>query len=215
MPHHALTEQDVYSFITNDFESAWNCLASREGSDVGRGNFVFALQATILLEWASRLCKSDENALSDFARALNTLQPRYFLNMPAESRLPGFEMPNLGAPKTQLLTFIFDLIRNGQSHRYQQISASLADGSIFAIALSGAHYGKFLDRLTNDRVPVEHLTLKVQEQVGWLIVDSGMLYRDIKTAIDNAQLLLRGLSFPTDFDRSSPFTLNDLRAALD
>ena len=136
MSHHTLTQQDVFSFITNDFESAWNCLAARKEDDVGRGNFMFALQATILLEWASRLCERDANALSDLARELRTLRPRYFLSMPGESSLPGFVLPNIGAPKTQLLTFIFDLVRNGQSHRYQQISASLADDSIFAISLS-------------------------------------------------------------------------------
>jgi hypothetical protein len=215
MPHHALTERDTFEFITNDFESAWDCLASLPGAEVGRGNFLFALQATILLEWASRLCASDTKALHDFAGALNSVEPRYFLNMPAESpNMPRFELPNLGAQKTQLLTFIFDLVRNGQSHRYQQISAALSDGSIFAIALSGAHHGKFLERLNKEAVASEHLTLRLQDRVAWLIVDAAMLYCDIKRAIEAARLLSRGLTLPSDFDRAYSFTREQLQAAF-
>lgn len=216
MPHHTLTEEEVFSFITNDFESAWNCLATRVGEGVGRGNFMFALQATILLEWASRLCKTNPTALRDLANQLDARQPRYFRRMPAEVQRPPrkFTLPNLGEPNTQLLTFIFDLVRNGQSHRYQQISAELVDGSVFAFTLGGAGHDNLLEKLAIGGGSDRHLTLEIDDGVGWLFVDSGMLYWDIKTAIQNAQLLSRGLSSPPDFVRRYPFTLDDLRAAL-
>ncbi len=48
---------DLYRAITNDFESNWNPLARNERA-TGRGNFMFARQAMMLLEWASRLATS-------------------------------------------------------------------------------------------------------------------------------------------------------------
>ena len=222
MPHHTLTPEEVFTFITNDFESAWNCLAAQEDHGLGRGNFMFALQATILLEWASRLCGSDASARRDFAEALRAIRPRYFLDLPEMADLPGktrpprdFALLDVDRPETQLLTFIFDLVRNGQSHRYQQIAASLLGDSVLAISLGGAHFDHSLDRLKTGGGAQEHLTLQViGKGVGTLKVDSGMLYWDIKTAIENAHLLSRGLNFPDTFTRSYEVTLDELKAAL-
>ena len=90
------SETEIFAWLMNDFESAWECLASREDKELGRGNFTFALQATILLELVSRLCKDDPESLSDFARELNKLNPRYFIRLPGEIRGPrDFSCPIL------------------------------------------------------------------------------------------------------------------------
>jgi hypothetical protein len=45
-----------------DFETAWDAVAQQpDGPTVGRGNFMFALHATVLLEWACRVCGADTN----------------------------------------------------------------------------------------------------------------------------------------------------------
>lgn len=54
-----LQPDTIFRFICNDFETAWDAVArqrSGRSGRLGRGNFMFALQAMVLLEWASRLC---------------------------------------------------------------------------------------------------------------------------------------------------------------
>lgn len=215
MSHHTLDEQTVYEFLTNDFESAWNCLASTSGDDVGRGNFMFALQATILLEWVSRLCTGDDGALESVAVALEKVQPRYFLKMPGLARHPGFKLLNRGAEREELLAFIFDHIRNGQSHTYHQIWADLPADKLFQIGLSGAHHTHWLKRLRAGERPHEHLRFEVQSEVGWLRVDAGMFFLETRQAIDASGVLQRGLKFPFHlFARRYDFTLEDLTTSL-
>jgi hypothetical protein len=64
------SEAEIFDFITGDFRSAWNGLAEVPEAVAGhRGNFMFALQAMISLEWVCRLCSNDANALQDFSKA--------------------------------------------------------------------------------------------------------------------------------------------------
>jgi hypothetical protein len=144
VPHHSADEQQIFQWLTNDFESAWGSLTMRPENDLRRGNFIFALWGTPLLEWASRLCDGDPAALQALSTELHHRQPRYFLLLPAPSPyVPrDFTLPNLGDSESQPLTYLFDLIRNGQAHHYQQISGELNDGTVFGIALDGCTQGK-------------------------------------------------------------------------
>lgn len=215
MVHQTASEQEIYQWLTNDFESAWECLANSDDNRLGRGNFAFALQSTVLLEWASRLCKEDPEALNDFANELNKLRPRYFTRLPGEVGAPkNFTLPHLGYPRAQLLTLIFDLIRNGQAHRYLQIAADFRDGGFFYITLGGAHHGHSLLKLPD--ASTKHLDfMAVDPAIGFLFFEPGVFYWEIKSAIESAALLSRGLSLdPSDFARSLPFTLSELKASL-
>lgn len=213
MSHHVLDERTVYAFLTNDFEVAWDCVASIPGEQ-GRGNFLFALQATVMLEWVSRLC-TDEAALDSVSLALERVQPRYFLKMPGQARHPGFKLLNRGAPREELIAFIFDQVRNGQSHAYHQIPARLRDGKLFQVGISGAAPGNSLSKLRSGLRPRDHLTFVIQDEVGWLRLDAGMFYFEVKQAIDASGVLERHLTFPFgDFERSYDFSLDALAAAL-
>ena len=56
MAHHH-TEREIFDFITGDFQCTWDALAEKPTSVAGnRGNFMFALQVVILLEWVGQLC---------------------------------------------------------------------------------------------------------------------------------------------------------------
>jgi len=206
--------KELYDWLTNDFESAWNALAALEGASVGRGNFAFALQATVLLELACRLCNGSPQDLSDLATAMYDCCPVYFVKLPGEVSGPrDFDLPNFGYPRQQLLTLIFDLIRNGQAHRYLQISASLSDGTSFHISIGGAHHGNSLHRLPS--ASTDHLRFSAVGEVGILLFDPGVFYHHLKTAVDDIDLFSRGLSLePQEFMRKLPFTLPDLAAAL-
>ena len=90
------SEAEIFDFITGDFQSAWNALAAVPDAVARhRGNFMFALQAMILLEWVCRLCSNDANALQDFSKALQQIEPRYFTQLDDGVPPPGrdFSLP--------------------------------------------------------------------------------------------------------------------------
>ena len=197
-----LPPQTLYDFIVNDFESLWNCLASRKKRGVtGRGNFGFALLAMIFLEFAARLCSSDSSgrASKEFSNALHKIEPLYFVTLPgpcfssSELALPSVS----GAQERELLGALYDLIRNGEAHQYQQIIVELNDGNYFIISISGADYGWTLKKVNGSR-PI-HIHLVPGKDEGGNItsaVSPAVLFLDIKGAIKDSGLLNRGLSFP-------------------
>jgi hypothetical protein len=79
-----LSADAISSFIIGDFEAAWDAPVARAVEHAGGGNFMFALLAMILLEFACRVCAKDNtNAkLSDFSHALGKIEPRYFTPLP-------------------------------------------------------------------------------------------------------------------------------------
>jgi hypothetical protein len=128
-----LNPYEIYQFIVSDFKGAWNSVAANYSRSIGRGNFMFALQAMNLLEFASRLCANDSKLLGDFSIEINRIDPKYFTVLP---RLCGltieFDLPYIGNSKCDsLLCAIFDLIRNGLAHQYQQIIVELTDKKRF------------------------------------------------------------------------------------
>lgn len=171
----------------------------------GRGNYLFALQAMVLLEWASRLCHARGTALEQLSFALEQRNPRYFCQLPdvvdrpSEFDLPGpvGRSPGMG----WLLQAIFDLVRNGQAHRYEQLSADLTGDSRFHIALTGATFGRTIssvaDGITNVGPPSNHLRVDLggdDERDVILTVRPEVLFLDLKVAIVESGVLESGAS---------------------
>ena len=192
-----LSVNTLHRMITADFIGAWNSVAANP-DQIGRGNFMFARQAMALLEFGSRLCHNDVNALSDFSNALNSIEPKYFTRMPSVCAKPDseFTLPFVGNPKGDLLLWtLFDQTRHGLAHQYQQIIANLTDEKKFFIELFGADESRFLRNIENSRTP-DHLVycVDVDGDIG-LKVDPAVLFLDFNSAIINSNLLIRGLTF--------------------
>lgn len=193
-----LSPSQIYEFIVRDFEDTWDALTSVQSAR-NRGNFMFARQAMVLLEWAARLAASDKSGatLSTLSAELHKIEPRYFTQLPGGAPTPKeFGLPSVSAanPERQLLWALFDLIRNGQAHQYQQIPVSLQDGKVFWVALSGAAYGFQLATAQSRRT--EHLGYKDDASGNvLLLVRTDLVFLDLKDAIERSHLLSRGLSF--------------------
>jgi hypothetical protein len=184
----ALPASTIFAFIVNDFESAWEAVVARPGHLSGRGNFMFALQAMILLEFACRLCAEDNtnHKLADLTKALTKLEPRYFTELPGPCALArGFKLPGTD-PERKLLAML-----NGKAHQYQSPIIKLADGDV-DIDLTGAVPGRSLIRTGRQR-PRNHLRYKVSSGDLSLYVRTDQLFLDIKMAIENS-----GIISPTD-----------------
>src|SRR5438128_6655489 len=131
-----LAAQTLINFAIGDFETAWNAVASipaphpPHDPPVYRGNFMFARQATLLLELACRICQSDQTGslMATFSSEIEHRDPRYFSELPAPVWSPGrrtqqaFSFPSISGhdPYSHILAAIFNLIRNGQAHQNQQ-----------------------------------------------------------------------------------------------
>ncbi len=193
-----LSPKERFNMIVFDFKESWNSLASNKSAGA-RGNFMFALQSMILLEFASRLCNSDSagKALQDLSNALHSRDPRYFTPLPQNCcKTNEFTLPYYGLNKErQLLWVIFDLIRNGQAHQYQQILVQLSDGMHFGISLTGPAFGRHLSKTIKSRSR-RHLSFsRDQDNDIWLAVYPDVLFLDLKRSIMKANLFNRGLSF--------------------
>jgi hypothetical protein len=220
--------EDLYRFITQDFETAWDSMARQGESLPGGGNFMFGRQAMMLLEWAARVCRADTSggaaagrrtpALAKLSQELFQLDRRYFTEMPAtfpaRTSQKEFTLPAIGSsPERELLFLLFDLIRNGQAHQYQQINVDLSDGKEFQIGLTGVSSGLTLASVTTR--PADHLSFDTfgPGNVS-LKVRTDVLYIDFKTAIGRARLPTSGLQFEYLERDRYPFTAADLVRVL-
>jgi hypothetical protein len=91
----------------------------------------------------------DPNAMGDFAYALRERERRYFTVLPGPCASAGdialTPEPDGRADAARLLVnALFDLVRHGGSHQYQQIAAELTDGRAFGVAMSGVQLGEDL-----------------------------------------------------------------------
>lgn len=198
-----ITEKELLDFIIGDFEAAWDGLASTPGPG-HRGNFLFARHAVGLLEVVCRLCKSASGkALADLSAALDTRDPRYFTTLPGACWSPAtrtrlaFELPSRGAhPDNQVIAALFNLIRNGQAHQYQQMGAVLADGHQFRISLTGAQHVAFLRTTLSSGRPAQHLSVSADPAGNlWMTVRPDVLFVDVRDSSREIDLLNRGLTF--------------------
>lgn len=213
-----LSEPTLIDFVIGDFESAWEALANRRSSR-RRGNFMFARQAMTLLEVVCRLCKGDQtgSALRDFSSALESQDSRYFTRLPGPCWAPSrrtrkaFDLPRRGSdPDNQLIAAIFNLVRNGQAHQYQQTRAVLSDGKHFRFALTGAEYGLSLSHSLANGRPSQHLQASIDAAGDlWITIRTDILFLDIRNAATVANIMGRGLQmdFLTE-GRNKTFTFD-------
>ena len=112
-----------------DFIGAWNSLAANPDNNIARGNFMFGRQAMNLLEFAARLYKNDAtgNAIRDYSSELFKIESKYFTSLPSPcASATDFVLPhNRNTSGNLLLWALFDLVRHGLAHQYQQLSVSL------------------------------------------------------------------------------------------
>jgi hypothetical protein len=206
-----LTKEEIFDFIIGDFRDAWAALIKLSRRVAGhRGNFMFARQTMNLLEAAALLCSSDPGsratpctgALNDFSQSLYDIDKLYFTELPGPcAENEDFRLPFYGPnPSSELLWALFDLIRHGLAHQYQQAIVELTDPGPpkvhFGIELTGASPNLSLDRAAKRR-PRKHLGSKWKAGVFWLHVRTDRLFVDIEKAINQSGILSNSLlTFP-------------------
>ena len=212
-----LPEEKIIDFIIGDFEAAWEALANRPGS-MPRGNFLFGRQAMTLLEVVCRLCKSDKtgSALNDLSSALESRDSRYFTRLPRPCWAPSsrtrkaFDLPGRGPdPDNQLIAAIFNLIRNGQAHQYQQTRAVLSDGKNFQLSLTGTDYGLSLPHSLTSGRPSQHLQVSIAANGDLHVaIRTDVLFLDLR---DATMAAIKGRGLQMDYmveDRVQTFTFD-------
>jgi hypothetical protein len=193
-----LTPKQIYDFIVRDFEGAWDSVAANN-EPIGRGNFMFSGQAMILLEFASRLCAGDLStaSLKAFSQQMQSIEPNYFTRLPGPcAHIKDFSLPYIGTSTDDLLLWaLFDLIRNGLAHQYQQILVTLHDKKQLYITVTGAQPGLSLASALKSR-PKEHLAYSLDSNgdIGFWLCPH-ILFLDIQNSMIKCKLLDRGLSF--------------------
>lgn len=193
-----LSPQTIYQFIVHDFEDAWNSLAWNPTAR-GRGSFLFGQLAMVLLEFAARLCFTDSSgrALSDLSQALFRVELKYSTRLPSPcADFQEFDLPYNSSKGDELLWALFDLVRNGQAHQYQQILVDLMDGVDWQISLTGAEIGRHLQLVSRSPRPVTHLGYSRDQQGDlWLTIHPDVLFLDLRDAIAQSGLLGKRLAF--------------------
>lgn len=206
----------IISFLVGDFEASWDSLAANPAPQ-NRGNFAFAMQSMILLEVACRVCASDSSgsSLRVLSEELAKRERKYFTTIPSSVLPPKkFQLPHVGTdPSRQLLTVLFDLIRNGQAHQYQQMRARLSDGVEFGISITGAEAGATLNRTFAAGRPRDHLQLFGKED-RWLKFRPDVFFFDLRDSIGAANLLDRRFEAKQMVGPEYPFSSRDLVKAL-
>lgn len=217
----ATPAETIVAFIVGDFESAWDAIVDLKPNHRGGGNFMFALMAMILLEFACRVCSKDptHQKLADLTKALYKIEPRYFTPLPgAWGKTSGFLLPGRN-PTSHLLGMMFDLIRNGKAHQYQSAIVTLSDGAI-DIDITGASSGRGLKKRGRRR-PKNHLGFRISPSGDLsLLVRTDQLFLDLKRAIQQSKIISPS-DFVTDVARSMCaakgfyiFTVADLERSL-
>jgi hypothetical protein len=193
-----LEPKEMYNFIVNDFIDVWDSVVNNNNEKIARGNFLFGIQATIFLEFICRLCSTDQtgNAIKDFSTKLKELECKYFNRIPQKCvTIKDFTLPYIEESNNDsLLSILFDLIRNGLSHQYQQIIVDLNDEKHFYIKLAGPKFGySFL----NSRLqPNTHLGYVMDSDGDLeLTVFPNILFIDLKDAVENSGILKKDLRF--------------------
>ena len=211
--------------MINDFKSAWNTLASINDQHIGRGNFIFGFMAMNLLEYICRLCSSDPSALRDFSNELNSIESKYFTHLPvnpAQSgrkldlriKRDGFILPYTDEENRDnlLLTLLFDLIRNGIGHQYQQLVVDLENRADFFITLDGPFYKNTINKNKRWR----HLFCRVERNGDICItVYPQILLVDFELAGKQSSLLEKNLQIDhRRFERRYDVNASQLKDSL-
>jgi hypothetical protein len=111
------------------------------------------------------------------------------------------------------LTAIYDLIRNGVAHQYDQpIVDLLLDGKKFYVIVTGPRFGRYIDGRMR-RNPL-HLSYKLDTDgnIG-LKVYPDILLRDFKKAVEQSKILGKNLMI-SRFSRKYNTNVRTLESAL-
>lgn len=195
MPPKQSDPKTIFSFITGDFRCAWDALA-REPDASNRGNFLFALQVMIALEWVMRFCSQDDSLQKRFLDELENIDSRYFTKLPGGPSKPPF--PRLGdESKTHLIWVIFDILRNGQAHQYEQVIVRLPGSESFTVAIAGgANPGLDLASVPKRISRKKYLGFREESGHGWIYLHVGLLFLDIEKAVTKSGILESVDTFP-------------------
>lgn len=228
---HDLPASTLAYFIRADFRAAWDAVACLPAEIGARGNFIFARQAMSLIELAGRTCAADPSgqALTDLSRRLEAIDPRCFALLPGPCARPGRNRgqvewtlpfnPAAQPYEAQLLWALFDLVRHGQAHQYQQIMVKLNDGTIWGVSLTGAAPGRTLSTVQGSR-PADHLSqLPGDDGSLWLVIRPEVMFLDFEAATAQAGTFQQQLEPLPLGRRSAPggkwdFSQHDLKSAL-
>lgn len=218
-----LPARTLFDFLRKDFQRAWDAMALAEfDQDVG-GNFMFARQAMVLLELASRVASADAR-LDAFSAEIERVDPLYFWPLPGGRKWPTFDLPSsqaAGDRRTQLLPVLFDLVRHGQLHLGEQIPVRLGDGKFFGVALGGVTPGVTLDSLRREpsRTAIErspdHLVFCKRKAGHFeLWISPGRLFVDLVGAAERAGVFPSGTSFKGEPPREWASTSEEFEASI-
>jgi len=202
---------DIFKYITGDFEKLWDSLSITSGDKGSGGNFLFASQAIVLLEWICRLLNTRRDLFDEFSKALYDLDSRYFvvLGKMKITISSEFKLPSLadGKQGTTLLDIIYGQIRNGHSHIYHQNMFQLADGKFIGFTIMMNNLTIFeIDQSNRSRFG--HLNV-TQDPSGNAIFNfcPDLFFLDVKNTI-----LKIGLDrLPEDFSVAVKYSLREIR----
>lgn len=203
----------IRTAFVRDFYDSWNALA-RDREATGRGNFMFAFMATNYLEWAATVAHQSPEVAKAFARELRRVDSNYFKKLPTSwpTKPPRWFPPSRGIQQ-HLLWALFDLVRNGIAHRYQQIDAVLNDGARFRVQLTGAQVPATPGAET--RRSRDHLrSFRVRDiDPPYLVIrlHPDVLFADVDTAVEKSGLLALE---PVRFRRKLSTSISALRKAI-
>lgn len=197
-----LQAKEVYDLIIKDFTGLWESVTNNPDHQIGRGNFIFGFMAMNLLEFICRMCHSDSSgkSLRDFSNELKRIEGKYFTHIPKcltvkkdhsidlRVKKREYTLPHLDGQDHDdlLLTLIFDLIRNGVAHQYQQLVCDHKADSDLYITLDGPTHKRYINRKKRWR----HLTC-ISEKNGdvRLILHPQILFADFKDAAERSGIL--------------------------
>jgi hypothetical protein len=91
---------------------------------------------------------------------------------------------------------VFNLVRNGLSHQYQQMRAVLSDTKEFGISLTGVEYGCPLAMTFSQGRPTQHLCAKRDADGNlWITVMPNVFFLDLRDSIAEIDLIGRNVGF--------------------
>lgn len=169
-----------------------------------------------LLEFAASVCVGDKSGkmISNFSNELNKIESKYFVHMSLKIKLSKeFDLPFLNQDRNNLLSLLFDLVRHGLAHQYQQIIVSLKNGKRFYVSLTGADTSRWIDK-ASQLDSSTHLSNKIDSDGDLrLTVRPEILFLDFEDAIVKSKLL-GIISFPYLSRRRKAVDLETLQSSL-
>jgi hypothetical protein len=168
-------------------------MAATPFSEQTSASFLFARQAMLLVELASRVASQDRATSRRFAAELQSREARLFKPIPAYKPGPQTRrcVPRIAAEGdagSDLITLLFDLMRNGLAHYGQQVYAPLADGRAIGVVLVDSMWrGRTLESMRDGGKTIDHLSCTLQTDGNLVIrLCPAILYLDVRDASESA-----------------------------